>query len=353
MIEEYVSDAMDRVRCVTSLQEIRGASIIFEAIIEDIEVKGKVLREADQITGHRAYFFSNTSSIPIRVLQEKSGVANRLIGFHFYNPPAIQKLLELIIAPNTDPKLCAIAFEIAQKLKKTVVQSGDVAGFIGNGHFLREIAFASGVVEEFSRTMPLIDAIQLVNRVTQEYLVRPMGIFQLLDYVGIDVCNHIGRVITEFLPEVNLSVPLVEKMVSEGVLGGQYPDGSQKPGFFRYQKGRPVEIYDLNLKEYVPCVEAAEGVAMPEGFTPWKVLSRDSGRSEKLHRYFASLMKAQGKEVDLARRFMEESRKIGRGLVSDGIAKNIDDVNTVLQQGFFHLYGVEDPFLQPTATGDQ
>lgn len=345
MIEEYVTQAMDRVRCVTSLEDCRGATQIFEAIIEDVDVKVKVLREADAMTMGKANFFTNTSSIPISLLGMKSGVGGRLIGFHFYNPPAVQRLLELIVPKGAAEGLEEMALEVAARLKKVVVRAGDVAGFIGNGHFIREVAEACAVVDELSKTMPEKDAIQYVNWITQDYLVRPMGIFQLIDYVGIDVCLHIAKVMSGSLQGVPLMAPLLKKLLADGIKGGQNAVGGQLAGFFRYEKGVPVEVYNRSKDDYAFCVAQKNEHGMPEGFAPWKVLSKDPRCSEKLDTYFRALMQENTSEAQLARSFLENSQKIAEGLVKDGIAKNIEDVDTVLKQGFYHLYGVDAPFL--------
>lgn len=337
MIKEYMTAAMDSVRCGCSLQDCKGATLIFEAIVEDVEVKSKVLKEVDEITNKRAFFFTNTSSIPISFLQKKAGLDGRLIGYHFYNPPAVQKLLEVVIPSNTDPLLKDFALALAKQMKKIVVISGDVAGFIGNGHFIREIVESCSLVEKLSHSMPEPDAIELVNHITQDYLVRPMGIFQLIDYVGIDVCRRIADVMESFLPGTRLKCALIEQMVQDKVLGGQMPDGRQSPGFFRYDKGRPVEVYDRKQKQYIPC--KPNHTEMPEGFIPWKVLVSDPARLEKLCAYFNSLNLSKTKEAELARQFLHHSSNLARTLVKEGVAKNVEDVDTVLMNGFFHLYG--------------
>src|SRR6185295_16568588 len=106
----------------------------------------------------KAFVLSNTSSIPIHLLASESGLKDQLIGFHFYNPPAVQKLVELIpqerageVADEVADEVLAISQELAKKMNKIVVYSRDVAGFIGNGHFSREIALACRFVEELQK----------------------------------------------------------------------------------------------------------------------------------------------------------------------------------------------------------
>lgn len=351
IIEEFVTQAMDRVRCVASLEECQGANMVFEAIIEDVEIKSEIFRNLDHITGRAAYFFTNTSSIPIALLDQKSNLKGRLIGFHFYNPPAVQKLLEIIAPENVDPGLRELAVQLAARLKKTIVFSNDVAGFIGNGHFIREILGACSKVRELSPRLSQIGSIAAINRVTQEFMLRPMGIFQLIDYVGIDVCRHIGKIMTTYLPAGSFIDPLVEAMVSEGILGGQNADGSQKDGFFRYEKGHPAAIYDLAKKSYVTYRDDLG--KLPPNHFPWKALSKDPKRQEKIELYFSSLKQEHSLGSELCLDFLKQSQAIAHGLVKDGVARSIEDVDTVLQQGFFHLYSVDAPFLSLVKPGGQ
>ena len=187
IIEAFVNHAMDLVLFDTDINNAKDCHIVFEAAVEDIPEKIKIFKKLKSICKPDTYFLTNTSSIPIHVLDEEAQLNHRIAGFHFYNPPHIQKLVEVILPKDSDQHLRALTQEIGKRLGKTLVFSKDVAGFIGNGHFLREISFACEKVNEIARTHPLTEAIFIVNKVTQEYLLRPMGIFQLLDYVGLDV----------------------------------------------------------------------------------------------------------------------------------------------------------------------
>lgn len=348
MIRVFVEEGLDRVRFVTSIEECRGARMVFEAIVEDIEIKADVLARVDDVADGEAIYFSNTSSIPIHVLEERSGIKGRIVGFHFYNPPAVQKLLELIIPAGTKKDVVEKVLEVARLLNKTTVFSEDIAGFIGNGHFIREVSEACTQVEQLCEEMPLFEAICTVNTITQEFLVRPMGMFQLMDYVGIDVVRHIAKIMTEYLPGQAFNTVLIDQMLQAGIRGGQHADGSQKEGFFIYEKGKPVKVYDSESHTYVPYRVAERYHALPKGHESWKTMSKDKDRKSKLQNYFVNLLEESTLPAKLAVRFLEHSRLIGQGLVKDGVARSIEDVDVVLQNGFFHLYGVEEPW---TATG--
>ena len=346
IIQDYVDTALDLGRAGTQLESLAGCRLVFEAIAENIDLKVKVYRKLKEIAAPDAWFFTNTSSIPIGLLDKEAGLGGRLIGFHFYNPPAVQRLLELITAPGTRPEVVEGAREIAQDLKKKVVPANDIAGFIGNGHFIRDGLHGIALLEQLGPQHGFPGAVYMVNRITQDWLIRPMGIFQLIDYVGIDVFQCILGVMDRFIATEDLHSDLIDELMERGVKGGQNPDGSQKDGFFTYAKGKPVSVYDFEKRAYQPLeaawtapFDAALGV-LPAGFVPWKTLSRDAGKDAVLRGYFANLGQAQGAlGAKLAWTHLKRSKEIGQGLVSGGVAARPEDVNDVLLNGFFHLYG--------------
>jgi 3-hydroxyacyl-CoA dehydrogenase len=352
IIKSFVDGACDMMRFGCSLEETKGSHLIFEAIVEDISAKASVFAAIDTICGKETMYLTNTSSIPISVLREESHLGDRLMGFHFYNPPAVQKLLEIIIPEDTEPQRKELAVALAKRLKKTLVFSRDVAGFIGNGHLMREIAFACDKVNELSQSIPLTEAIYTINKMTQEHLIRPMGIFQLLDYVGIDIYQRIANIMMQFLPKISFKQNVVDNMAKEKIWGGQYADGSQKNGFFLYENNIPQGIFDLKKKTYLPFLKG-NWVAecdkrlgnLPDGHLSWKKMSRDPHHDEKLKNYFRNLFQDTSLGSELAKEFLNNSREIAINLVNDGVAAKMEDVNTVLKNGFFHLYGADAPFL--------
>ena len=338
----YVDKALVMMKTSTELSAAKDSRLIFEAIVEDLNVKTAVFKELKEVCTANPYFLSKTSSIPISVLDEAADLDHRIIGFHFYNPPPVQKLVELIPSSDTDPILVTLSEELGRNLGKILVRSHDVAGFIGNGHFMREILYACQRVSELvEKGKSWAEAVYLVNTVTQEYLIRPMGIFQLLDYVGLDVAQKICGVMAQHIPQSKFEAPLIEKMLAQDVKGGQHPDGSQKAGFLQYEKGKPVAVYDLQVRDYVTIPEDAEEELgdLPACHEPWKNLLKDQERDQKLNVYFGVLFNSPSPGAALAQDFLRESRKIAESLVNDGVADKVEDVNTVLESGFYHLYG--------------
>ena len=355
IIEQYVSDVLDVIRPVTVLEAACEANVIFEAVSEDVDLKARLLSRVAADNPRRPWVFTNTSSVPIEEIDAKARLGGRILGFHFYNPPAVQKLVELIRGRTTLPEVAEFAQALTKSLRKTVVPSSDTAGFIGNGHFMRDMLHAIAEAERLSREMPFVEAVYAVNRVSQDFLVRPMGIFQLADYVGLDVCQCILRVMDPRLPGQNLRSPLIDRLLNLGVRGGQNHDGSQKDGFLRYERGKPSGVYDPEGKRYVPVSEfqaAADARLgpLPEPALAWKAAVRHPAREKVLADFFGKLETLRTPGAELARRYGARSRDIGLGLVRDGVAAKAEDVNQVLLTGFFHAYGpINDYFSEKVA----
>jgi 3-hydroxyacyl-CoA dehydrogenase len=109
IIQYFVDGAMRRVRFDTDPQAAKNSLLIFEAIVEDVETKVDVFSRLAKNISSDALFLTNTSSIPIHLLNEKARLNNRIIGFHFYNPPLVQKLVELIIPAHTHSRAVSIS----------------------------------------------------------------------------------------------------------------------------------------------------------------------------------------------------------------------------------------------------
>ncbi len=344
IIDRYVFDVLNVVRPVTTIESAYNSTMVFEAINENEDLKVKLFSQIDENNPNKPWFFTNTSSIPIYILNNRANLDGRVIGFHFYNPPAVQKLVEIICADQTKPELLEFATNYAKNLKKTIVFSNDIAGFIGNGHFMRDILYAVSEVERLNQEMSFVEAVYTVNKVCQDYLVRPMGIFQLIDYVGIDVCQFIMKVMRPHIKDEIIHCELLDKMMALNVKGGQNSDGSQKDGFIKYEKNRPVAFYSIESESYVQTTEFqakcdARIVAESASLAVWKNVVSSPTKHELLSKHFEELKSMQTLGVQLAIAYAQKSKEIGLKLVADNVAKSHEDVNTVMLTGFFHAYG--------------
>jgi 3-hydroxyacyl-CoA dehydrogenase len=258
----------------------------------------------------------------------------------------VQKLLELITSTSTLPALKEAGETLAKRLGKKVFPANDVAGFIGNGHFMRDGLYAIAEADRLRAGGDWAPALYKMNRVSQEWLLRPMGIFQLIDYVGVDVTQMILDVMNTYLPGKGLQSDLIDDLVKKKVLGGQHHDGSQKDGILKYAKGRPVAVFEPSKGEYVDF--ASTGLAekadeelgpLPDGYRPWKALLADRGKDKALESHFAALRASETEGARLAMAYLAASKGIGEQLVADHVANGPEDVNGVLTNGFYHLYG--------------
>ena len=290
-IQAFVHEMLFHVRTGTSLALARESFLVFEACFENETLKTGIYRELATLCPKETCFFSNTSSIPLHVLSEASGLLGRLVGFHFYNPSALQKLLELIAPQDCSRELKELSLEIAKTLGKTVVVSNDIAGFIGNGHLMRDGLHALAEAERLAPEFGFSQAVYLVDRVSRDWLLRPMGIFQLMDFVGLDVFQLILNVMTQHLPE-HLHSDLIDRFVAKGVKGGETLDGAQKDGFFRYERTHPVAVFNPRAGDYLPldqpwAWEITERLGEhPDPTLSWKNLKGDPEREVKLAAYF-------------------------------------------------------------------
>lgn len=352
IIEYFLTEVMDIAHFGSSLDEAKTAQLIFEAIAEDIDKKKDLLKVLHEKCIGSPYFFTNTSSIPISVLNQNSLLEERIIGFHFYNPPAMQKLIELIPLKESDPALTRLAVAIATKLNKQIVISQDIAGFIGNGHFLREIAYACKLMLQLGSQHGWMSSLYIVNRLTQDFLLRPMGIFQLIDYVGLDIIDNIGKIMNHYLHATIYEDTLLKMLFQIGSLGGQKTDGSQKEGFFKYIDHKIIGIYSPEEKKYAN-YDSFEGRAAAEtwlGVVPerysWQCLHKSQEAYSKAKDFFTKLAAEKTKGAELAIDYLLHSQTIAEKLVKDGVAASIEDVDTVLKQGFYHLYGPSEITLK-------
>jgi len=343
VINQFVEDVMAMIQTSTRIETTYSSDLIFEAIKEDKALKVKLFSQIKQ-NNPKAWFLTNTSSVPIGEIEQEAGLNGDILGYHFYNPPVVQRLLEIIRCENTSDELNDFSVALAKSMRKIVVPSRDVAGFIGNGHFMRDALYALNEASKLSETIGWAKAFFMIDTISRDLLVRPMGIFQLLDYVGIDVTRFILDSMQPSFPNETLSHTVLNQMLGADVKGGQYADGSQKDGVFKYQKGRIKEVYDLATEKYVSTEEIEMDCAAKLGELPtlkvyWKSVVREKNKAELLGKFFEELHKIDSMGANLAVAYGKNSKAIGQMLVNTEVAASAEDVNTVLETGFFHAYG--------------
>ncbi len=346
----YTARVLDLIRPATSLKDAYNSTLVFEAASEDKNLKVKLFKEIFQNSSEPPWFFTNTSSIPIKYIDEQAQLEGCILGFHFYNPPVVQKLVELIATEHTRKELQSTARQLAKRLRKITVPSNDVAGFIGNGHFMRDALYGINEAVRLEKEIGFVKAVYAINTVSQKYLIRPMGIFQLCDYVGLDVVQFIMQVMDPYMDKETLHSPLLDDIVKRGIKGGQNPDGSQKDGFLKYEEGRVTGIYNIYTGIYNPVDAVKSEVneylgSLPKTFKPWKEILQSEHKEQELEACFKELKTLDSTGARLAVNYGLNSKNIGLQLVTSGVSENNDNVNKVLLTGFYHAYGPINNFF--------
>ncbi len=326
------------------MDALMNRRLIFEAVPEVPSLKIKLLQQIAQHSDDQSVVFSNTSSIPIAFLEREAQLQGRLVGFHFYNPAPVQKLLEVIHGPQPSPQLLALTNSTIAALGKSAVTAKDVAGFIGNGHFIREglhcLAQVGSVAEGDTAK-----ALLRVNHVTEFGCLRPMGMFQLIDYVGLDVFQCITAVMKEQLGDDSLHSPLLHQFLTCKRRGGQDVRGGQRNGIFSYQERRITAIYDpIAQREQALDAEFVESTWRSLGLEraptrQWRDLKGSADLKQALEQYFSELAASASDFAHKTRQQLAVSRTIAEQLLKDGVASSPDDIDTVMTRGFQHLFG--------------
>lgn len=343
-IDFFIRQMTNMVATSTQVGSAAGAQVVFEATPEDLQLKADILKPlANQ--PHTPWVLSNTSSIPIHTLSKRSGLGTNIIGFHFYNPPPVQKLIEIIPADATAPDLVDFATWLARALRKTAIFSKDMAGFIGNGIFIRELSYALQKVAQLSEDLSQADAIFIMNEISGKFLVRPMGIFQLADYVGLDICMHIAGIMQQFLKET-FYFELFETITRQGIHGGQNADGSQKDGLFSYTDNHISGIFDPGASTYRPLPENSLIHHYKLKCPAWKALQKQQDRDVKLKKHFTALFATKNEAAKLTGEYLKNYHKAGVRLLELHTTDSPEDINQVMMLGFHQLYGPFNLFTE-------
>jgi 3-hydroxybutyryl-CoA dehydrogenase len=217
-------DVLGRIAGGADLGSLSAADVVIEAATEDPGAKLDILRRLDQVARDEVVLASNTSSIPIADLAAASGRPDRVIGMHFFNPPPVMKLVELIPAITTSDDTYDLARGLAERLGKTCVRAADRAGFIVNRLLVPYLNAAARLLDEGVATREDIDAAVSLG------LGHPMGPLALMDLIGIDTTVAIADVLHREFGEPQYAVaPLLRRMAAAGRIGRK-----SARGFYEY-----------------------------------------------------------------------------------------------------------------------
>ncbi len=207
---------LGRITAVVDRAKLADCDLAIEAATEKFEIKAEIFRELDRLMKPRpeVILATNTSSISITKIGALTGRAGKVIGMHFFNPVPVMKLVEVVRGLATSEATFETVRELAVKLEKTPVEVNDAPGFVSNRVLMPLLNEAMYAVMEGVATAAAVDEVFKLG------MAHPMGPLTLADFIGLDVCLDIMRVLQEGLGDPKYRpCPLLIKMVDAGWLG--------------------------------------------------------------------------------------------------------------------------------------
>lgn len=226
--EEQKNATLNNITTLTDLSKAaQNADLVVEAASENIDIKLKLFKQLDEICPASTILASNTSSISITQIAAATKRADKVIGMHFMNPVPIMKLVEVIRGYSTSDVVCETIMDLSKKLNKIPVEVNDFPGFVANKILMPMINEAIITLNEGVAGVEEIDTVMKLG------MAHPMGPLQLADFIGLDVCLNILRVLQDGFGNPKYApCALLVNMVTAGHLGVK-----SGKGFYDYSGG--------------------------------------------------------------------------------------------------------------------
>lgn len=219
---------LNNITTFTKLEEgAKQADLVVEAASENVNVKLSIFKQLDEICPAHTILASNTSSISITQIAAVTKRADKVIGMHFMNPVPVMKLIEVIRGYSTSNEVCSLIMDLSKKINKIPTEVNDYPGFVANKILMPMINEAIITLYEGVAGVEEIDTVMKLG------MAHPMGPLQLADFIGLDVCLNIMRVLQDGFGNPKYApCPLLVNMVTAGHLGAKIGKG-----FYDYSAG--------------------------------------------------------------------------------------------------------------------
>lgn len=226
--EQLKNDTLNRIKTYTDLQSgVVNADLVIEAATENREIKLKLFKQLSDICDDKVILASNTSSISITQIAAVTKNPGNVIGMHFMNPVPVMKLVEVIRGYATTDEVTQTVMQLSKTLGKDPVEVNDYPGFVANRILMPMINEAVYTLYEGVAGVEEIDTVMKLG------MAHPMGPLQLADFIGLDVCLAILKVLYDgFGNQKYAPCPLLVNMVTAGHLGAKSGNG-----FYKYTPG--------------------------------------------------------------------------------------------------------------------
>ena len=226
--EEEKTATLQRISTFTEMKSaVSSSDLVVEAATENWKIKAQIFRDLDELTPANCILATNTSSISITQIAAETSRPDKVIGMHFMNPVPVMKLIEIIRGYSTSDEVCNTIVDLSTKLGKTPVECNDYPGFVANRILMPMINEAIISLHEGVAGVSEIDTIMKLG------MAHPMGPLQLADFIGLDVCLSILKVLHEGFGNPKYApCPLLVNMVMAGKLGVKSGEG-----FYDYSNG--------------------------------------------------------------------------------------------------------------------